>query len=387
MTVVLVDTNWKDFLPVSYTRPVSHLRCGILKLHEKWEKLLNVDSVAVSEEYLNNKFFKEVKGRTLIINSKVIPNNNLIDSIHCLKDKEILTSGETWLAICSEDGFDQDKWKSAKPIIYSGNYTALQSWWDLYKQNGSEIEKDFALITKGRFSKPLSDSNTLIGSLDKIFLEEGAYVEGCTLNTKLGCIYIGKKVEVMEGSCIRGGFSVLEESKIKLGSKIYGPTSIGPKCRVGGEVKNSVFQGYSNKSHDGYLGNSVIGEWVNLGADTNCSNLKNTFSTAKVWSCNEGRMIDSGERFIGCCIGDFSKTGINTMINTASLIGVNSNVFGSGFQKKRIASFSWGENEQFTFSKAWEINKNIASMIGEELNDKDYLILQGIHSNHLGFNL
>lgn len=387
MNIVLVDTNWKTFLPVSFTRPVSHLRCGILKLYEKWEKLLNADSVAVSEEYLNNKFFKEVEGTTLIVNSKVLPNYDLIHAIKCLKDKEILTSGESWIAIRSDDGFDRDKWKNAEPIIYSHEYTILNSWWDLYKENGSEIEKDFALITKGRNSQPLSSSNTLIGSLDKIFIEEGAYIEGCVLNTKLGCIYIGKRAEVMEGSCIRGGFSLLEESKIKLSSKIYGPTSIGPKCRVGGEVKNSIFQGYSNKSHDGYLGNSVIGEWVNLGADTNCSNLKNTFSKAKVWSCNEGKMIDSGETFIGCCIGDFSKTGINTMINTASLIGVNSNVFGSGFQKKHIASFSWGESDQFKLSKAWSINQNIALMAGEELNDKDYLVLKGVHSHHLRFNL
>jgi UDP-N-acetylglucosamine diphosphorylase/glucosamine-1-phosphate N-acetyltransferase len=387
MNVVLVDTNWEEFLPVSYTRPVSHLRCGILKLHEKWEKLLNAHSVSVSEEYLNNKFFEEVEETTLVVNSKVLPDSSLINAIEHLKDKEILTSGETWLAIRSDDGFDKNIWKNAEPIIYSDDYTTLESWWDLYKQNGSEIEKDFVLITRGRNSKALPISNTLIGPLNKVFIEEDAYIEGCMLNTNAGSIYIGKKAEVMEGSCIRGGFSLSEESKIKLGSKIYGPTSIGPKCRIGGEVKNSVFQGYSNKSHDGYLGNSVIGEWVNLGADTNCSNLKNTFSTAKVWSCSEGKMIDSGERFIGCCIGDFSKTGINTMINTASVIGVNSNVFGAGFQKKHVASFSWGENESYALAKAWEVNKNIASMIDEELSDHDYLILKDVHYNYLRFNL
>ena len=387
MNVVLVDTNWVDFLPVTYTRPVSHLRCGVLKLYEKWEKLLNANSISVSEEYLNKKFFEEVEGTALVVNSKVLPDSNLINAIEQLKDKEILTSGKTWLAIRSEDGFDRNEWKNAEPVIYPNEYTTIESWWDLYKQNGLEIEKDFAMITKGRSSKALSESNTLIGPLSKIFIEDGAYIEGCTLNTNLGSIYIGKNSEVMEGSCIRGGFSLLDESKIKLGSKIYGPTSIGPKCRVGGEVKNSIFQGYSNKSHDGYLGNSVIGEWVNLGANTDCSNLKNTFSTAKVWSCNKGDMIDSGERFIGCCIGDFSKTGINTMINTASLIGVNSNVFGAGFQKKHVASFSWGENESYTLAKAWDVNKNIALMIDEELNDKDYLILKGVHSNYLRFNL
>lgn len=383
MKIVLVDTNWKNFLPVSFTRPVSQLRCGILKVYEKWEKLLNANSVAVSEEYLNKKFFKEVGGSTLIINSKVLPNKNIIEAIQGLEDKEILTSEGTWLAIRSEDGFDQEKWKDAQPITYSGGFSVLENWWDLYKQNGTEIENDFALITQGRNSKPLSSSNTLIGTSDKVFIEEGAYIEGCSLNTDFGSIYIGKNVEVMEGTSIRGGFSVLEESKIKLGAKIYGPTSIGPKCRIGGEVKNSIVQGYSNKSHDGYLGNSVIGEWVNLGAGTNCSNLKNTFSKAKVWSYDGEGMIDSGETFLGCCIGDFSKTGISTMLNTASVVGVNANVFGAGFQKKCIASFSWGVSEIYTLEKAWEVNKNIAQMNGEELSDKDYLILQSIYSSNL----
>ncbi len=383
MKIVLVDTNWKKFLPVSFTRPVSQLRCGILKVYEKWEKLLNANSVAVSEEYLNKKFFKEVEGSTLIINSKVLPNKNIIEAIQGLEDKEILTSEGTWLAIRSEDGFDQEKWKDAKPIVYSGDYSTLENWWDLYKQNGTEIENDFALITQGRNSKPLSSSNTLIGTSDKVFIEDGAYIEGCSLNTDFGSIYIGKNVEVMEGTSIRGGFSVLEESKIKLGAKIYGPTSIGPKCRIGGEVKNSIVQGYSNKSHDGYLGNSVIGEWVNLGAGTNCSNLKNTFSKAKVWSYDGEDMIDSGETFLGCCIGDFSKTGISTMLNTASVVGVNANVFGAGFQNKFIASFSWGVSETYTLEKAWEVNKNIAQMNGEELSDKDYLILQSIYSSNL----
>ena len=387
MKIVLVDTNWKKFLPVSYTRPVSHLRCGILNVYEKWEKLLNANSVAVSEEYLNQKFFEEVEGSVLIINSKVLPNKNLVEAIQGLEDKEILTSEGTWLAIRSENGFDREKWKDAKPVVYSGDYSTLENWWDLYKQNGEEIQNDFVSITEGRKSQPLSASNNLIGSSDRLFIEEGAYLEGCTLNTDFGCIYIGKNVEVMEGSSFRGGFSVLDESKIKLGTKVYGPTSIGPKCRIGGEIKNSIFQGYSNKSHDGYLGNSVIGEWVNLGANTNCSNLKNTFSKAKVWSYDEGKMIDSGETFLGCCIGDFSKTGISTMLNTASVVGVNANVFGSGFQKKIIRSFAWGEGETYALEKAWEVNKNIAQMNGEELSDADYLIVQNIHSSNLDFDL
>lgn len=379
MKIVLVDTNWKKFLPVSFTRPVSQLRCGILKINEKWEKQLGFDSVAMSEEYLNKKYFQDFEGSTIIINSKVLPCEELIKSIKALSNKQILTANGTWLAIKSESGFSQEIWKHSIPVMYNGELTFLEAWWDLYKYNGQEIENDFKLLTEGRETQPLSTSNNLIGPKNKVFIEEGAYIEGATLNTKTGSIYIGKNTEVMEGSIIRGSFSVLNNSKIKLGAKIYGPTSIGPKCRVGGEVKNSIIQGFSNKSHDGYLGNSVLGEWVNLGADTNCSNLKNTFSNAKVWDYETNQLKNSQEMFIGCCIGDYSKTGINTMINTASVIGVNANVFGTGFPSKRVSSFSWGANEAYLFNKAWETNCNIALMEDEELEQADKLILKNIH--------
>ena len=379
MKIVLVDTNWKKFLPVSFTRPVSQLRCGILKINEKWEKQLGFHSVAMSEEYLNKKYFQDFEGSTIIINSKVLPCEELIKSIKALSNKQILTANGTWLAIKSESGFSQEIWKHSTPLMYNGELTFIEAWWDLYKYNGQEIENDFKLLTEGRETKPLSTSNNLIGPKNKVFIEEGAYIEGATLNTKTGSIYIGKNTEVMEGSVIRGGFSVLDNSKIKLGAKIYGPTSIGPKCRVGGEVKNSIIQGFSNKSHDGYLGNSVLGEWINLGADTNCSNLKNTFSNAKVWDYETNQLKNSQEMFIGCCIGDYSKTGINTMINTASVIGVNANVFGAGFPAKRVSSFTWGDNEAYLFNKAWETNCNIALMEGEELEQADKLILKNIH--------
>lgn len=383
MKIVLVDSNWKKFLPVSFTRPVSFLRCGILKIHEKWEKLLELDSVSVSEGYLNQKYFQDFEGGAIIINSKVLPTKDLVESIKALNNKEILTANGTWIAIKSEDGFNQNSWKEATPMIYKEEFKVLEAWWDLFKHNGQEIENDFELITAGRESQSLPESNNLIGPKAKIFIEEGAYIEGCTLNTQTGSIYIGKNSEVMEGSIIRGGFSVLDESKVKLGAKIYGPTSIGPKCRIGGEVKNSIIQGYSNKSHDGYLGNSVLGEWINLGADTNCSNLKNTFAPVKVWDYESKTFQDSGETFLGCCIGDYSKTGINTMLNTASVIGVNANVFGAGFLDKRIPSFSWGETETYNFNKAWEVNMNIAEMNGEILSTADYLILQNVHSHDL----
>ena len=202
MKIVLVDTNWKKFLPVSFTRPISQLRCGILKINEKWEKWIGIESVAVSEGYLNDKYFKKFEGEALIINSSVLPNVELIKAIKNLKNKEILTTNGTWLAIKSEDGFNQDSWEETTPIVYSGNFTTVDAWWDLYKHCGSELENDFNLITEGRTSQKLSSSNTLIGSLEKIFIEEGAYIEGCTLNTNAGVIYIGSNVELMEGCII-----------------------------------------------------------------------------------------------------------------------------------------------------------------------------------------
>lgn len=383
MKIVLVDSNWKKFLPVSFTRPVSHLRCGIVKIYEKWESALELDSVSVSEGYLNSKFFSEFNGAALILNSKFLPNPKYLDAIKNLKDGEMISSTSGWMAIRSDVGFHKANWEGLNPIPYNGEITSLENWWDLYLNNGSEIEKDFNALTHGRTSQALSTSNTIIGDVDQLFIEEGAYIEGATLNTQQGPIYIGKNVEVMEGTVIRGGFSALDGTMVKMGAKIYGPTSVGPKCRVGGEVKNCIIQGYSNKSHDGYLGNSILGEWVNLGADTNCSNLKNTFSSAKVWDYESQSLEPTGETFIGSCFGDYSKTSINSMLNTGTVVGVNSNVFGSGFPPKYIPSFSWGKQDTYQFERAWMVNVNIAEMAGEELSDVDKDILKNVHTNSL----
>jgi len=385
MKTVLVDSNWKKFLPLTYTRPVSHVRCGILKIHEKWDRYLETDSVSVSEDYLNQKFFIEFDGPSLILNSKYLPNASYLEAISSLKNGEMLVGEEGWMAIKSEIGFKKESWEGLVTKKFESDVTVINHWWDLFKVNLEELENDFNLITVNRVSQPLSNTNTLIGDVSHIFIEEGSYLEGCTLNTNAGPIYIGKDVEVMEGAIIRGGFSILDGSKVKLGAKIYGPTSVGPKCRIGGEVKNSIIQGYSNKSHDGYLGNSIVGEWVNLGADTNCSNLKNTFSGAKVWDYETGTLEVSGETFIGACFGDYSKTGINTMINTGTVIGVNANVFGEGFPPKYIPSFSWGKDDVYQFGRAWSVNVNIAKMAGEHLTKIDHDILKNIQENPLEF--
>lgn len=378
MRIVLVDTNWKKFLPLTFTRPVGEIRIGVLKIREKWEYFLNSKSELVSEEYLNKKYFQSFEGGAIVINSKVLPNLSLANSILNLKDKEMLSYNNEWVAIKSDNGFNDKSWEGLKTIQFKGEMVQLNNWWDIYLKNGDQIELDFSLITRNRESKPISATNTIIGDASKIFLEDGVYLEGCTLNTNHGSIYFGKNSEIMEGALIRGGLAVLEESRLKLGVKIYGPTTIGPKSRIGGEVKNCVIQGHSNKSHDGYIGNSVLGEWINLGADTNCSNLKNTFSNAKVWDYETGDYIDSKQQFIGACIGDYSKTGINTMINTASTIGVNVNWFGEGFPPKRIPSFQWGKDGKGDVELCWNVNKNIAKMNSELLTVMDYKILKNV---------
>lgn len=378
MKVVLVDTNWKQFLPLTFTKPVSGLRIGILTLKEKWEHWLQLDSYAVSEDFLNPYFFKEFDGDAIIINSKVLPDAELVKKIQALESKQILTHNGTWVAIKSDVGFSAKSWEGLSATIYTNQITIIENWWDLYKKNGQQIENDFQFLTQKKKSLPLSATNTVIGDENKIFLEKDVYLEGCILNTLEGSIYFGKNTQVMEGSMIRGGFSALNDCKIKMGAKIYGPTSIGPNCRLAGEVKNVIIQGNTNKSHDGYLGNAVLGEWINLGADTNASNLKNTFSEAKVWSYQNNAFENSNENFIGCCIGDFSKTGINTMLNTGTTVGVNSNVFGANFPNKYIPSFSWGNTETYDFEKAWQVNNQIAEMGGKKLPQYLKNILQHV---------
>jgi UDP-N-acetylglucosamine diphosphorylase/glucosamine-1-phosphate N-acetyltransferase len=238
-------------------------------------------------------------------------------------------------------------------------------------------------LTKGRKSQPLNNSCRNIGK-GKIFIEEGASANDTTFNTTTGCIYIGKDAEVMEGSVVRGPFALCEHSVLKMSSKIYGATTIGPHSKVGGEVNNSVVFGYSNKAHDGFLGNSVIGEWCNLGADTNNSNLKNNYANVKLWNYSGENFIDTGLQFCGLIMGDHSKCGINTMFNTGTVAGVSSNIFGSGFPRNFIPSFSWGGAQGFTtyrFEHAIETAQLVMQRRNTELTDNDKDILKYIFDN------
>ena len=256
----------------------------------------------------------------------------------------------------------------------------VETTWDIFSKNGAAIKADFDLITKNRTSAPIPEKTVAFNS-EAIFIEEGAKLPLCVLNATDGPIYIGKNAEIMEGSMVRGPFALCEESTLKMGTKIYGSTTVGPHSKVGGEVNNSVFFGYSNKGHDGFLGNSVIGEWCNLGADTNNSNLKNNYAEVRLWSYETENFAKTGLQFCGLMMGDHSKCGINTMFNTGTVVGVSANIFGSGFPRNFIPSFSWGGAKGFTTyltSKAFEVAKVVMLRRGIELSEQESAILEHV---------
>ena len=343
--ILFDDASRNNLLPLSFTRPIADIRIGILTIREKWEKYLNSKTSSLTEEYLSEKFPIAIKSNNYLINSSIFPNEQIIDEIHALKPNQALSAGDYIIAYnIKEEDFENigdDSLANYEEIVLKSQHTKLNNIWDIFVLNGEEIAKDFELLTKGRKSVAISTTNKTAGE-NQIFIEEGAKVEFSILNATEGPIYIGKDAEIMEGCLVKGPFALCENAILKMGAKIYGGTTIGPFSKVGGEINNVVILGYSNKAHDGFLGNSVIGEWCNLGADTNTSNLKNTYEDVKLWNYPLQTFINTGLQFCGLIMGDHSKCGINTMFNTGTVVGVNANVFGSGFQRNFIPSFSWG---------------------------------------------
>ncbi len=390
INVVLFDAEaYKALLPLTFTRPVSELRVGITTITEKWQSTFNKNISYYSQDYLSEKYPLKIEKDNLFINGAVLPTPKLIHYLENLKMKEILFCGDSIIAIRMDkndatllrdrENFDDFSYKE---VGGGESFFKINNLWDLFQKNGDAIQADFKRITKGRKSAPLSKSNTVIGD-GCIFIEEGAKVEASILNTTQGDIYIGKNAEIMEGCLVRGPFALGEHSVLKMGAKIYGATTIGKHCKVGGEVSNSIFISYSNKAHDGFLGNSVIGEWCNIGADTNNSNLKNNYSNVKIWNYEYGKFADSGSQFCGLFMGDHSKVGINTMFNTGTVVGVSSNVFGGGFPRVFIPSFSWGGSSGFStykIDKSLETAKAMMMRRGLKLDDKDINILNHIYS-------
>jgi UDP-N-acetylglucosamine diphosphorylase/glucosamine-1-phosphate N-acetyltransferase len=353
MNYILFDDYSRfNLLPFTYTKPVCELRIGILTIREKWESYLNTQLSFHTQAYLSKKYPLTNGDDNLFINGKVSPTVELLNLINQLEPGACIKKGNDLLAYRSNhtDGFDAEALllKAKETDI---DYISIKNVWDIFSKNDAAIKQDFEKITKGRTSQPLSVTNTVIGNPELVFLEEGALAEACIFNTKAGPIYIGKQAEVMEGSAVRGPFSLGEHSILKLNAKVYGATSIGPHSKVGGEISNSVVQGYSNKGHDGFLGNSVLGEWCNLGADTNNSNLKNNYGNVKLFNYKKEEMIDTGLQFCGLMMGDHSKCGINTMFNTGTVVGVGANIFGGGFPPTHVPSFAWGGAESMEVYK------------------------------------
>ncbi len=382
MNVVLFDEEevWKQLLPFTFTKPVSELRLGIFTLREKWAAHLDYPCYSLSREYLREKYPAEIEADNFFINSKLMPDGNLVEAIMELHPDSALIAGKTILAYRGQYRKPAET-SALKTISYTKEYNSIEQVWDLFQKCGKWIEADLQIISKKRKSQALSSSVTVIGDRSRVYLEEGAKAEACILNTTNGSIYIGKDAEIMEGSVVRGPFALGEHSALKLCSKIYGPTSIGPHCKVGGEVNNSVIMGYSNKAHDGFLGNSVLGEWCNLGADTNNSNLKNNYANVNLYSYNTHKLENTGLQFCGLIMGDHSKSGINTMFNTGTVVGVGCNIYGGGFPPTHIPSFSWGGSEglqDYKLEKLFETAERVFERRGLVFGDVDKNILRKI---------
>lgn len=374
MKILLHDNELHArFAPLTLTRPLGDIRMGIMTNTERW-KLISPDANIFfeTENYLTSKF-PSTKEPDLHINAGLIPNEEVAAAILNLGENDQLWFGNNWLA---KKGIGSNKvnFTGEAPLI-------ITQRWHLYQMNDVALRSDFNLITAGRNSQKLSSTNTVIGDPSMIFLEEGAVVEAAILNTKTGPIYVGKDAEIMEGSVVRGPLAMCEYSALKLSAKVYGATTLGPHCKVGGEVNNVVFQAYSNKGHDGFLGNALIGEWCNLGADTNTSNLKNNYGNVSTYSYEAGAEVKTDIQFMGVCMGDHSKCGINTMFNTATVVGVSSNIYGAGFPDKYVPSFSWGgadETVPFRFDKAVEYANNMMARRGLQLTEAEIAILRHI---------
>lgn len=365
MSIILADAGWHlHLLPLTWTRPVGQLRPGILRISEGWYVRSGLSVGHRTEGYLSSAFTLPLEPAHWEVDASLFPTEQLVSAVMDLRPGQVLVQDGRSLAFGAEGKGAPSLVDWANPpgflkhVPFAGEVIRFTKPWHLFQHCGKAIAHDFALLTEGRRSERLGALNTVIGDPNQIFLEEGAVVEASILNTRNGPIYIGKGAEVMEGCMLRGPIVLGDHAQLKMGAKVYGPSAFGPECRVGGEVSNSVILGYSNKGHDGFLGNSVLGEWCNLGADTNTSNLKNTYGSVQVWSGSEKAMVDSGLQFCGLLMGDHSKSGINTMFNTGTVVGVAANVFGGGFPPKHIPGFSWGGAEGF---ETYEIERALST--------------------------
>lgn len=389
--IILFDDHIRDrLLPLTFTRPIGELRIGALTIREKWERWMNMPVSFITQDYLAEKYPIDDGEENLIVNGSVLPSPQLCTLLRQMDFREAFLDGDELIAAkLSANQLDQlmedeDFGELRGFDLEDTEFVQIKHLWDLFLHNGYAVEQDFELLTRERDSEALPGSNQLIGDPARLFIEAGARVEGSVINVNPGPVYIGRNAQVMEGCLLRGGLCIGEGAKLRMGARIYGPTTIGPYCQAGGEIKNAVFQANSNKSHDGYLGNSVIGEWCNLGAGTNASNLKNTFSEVKLWSYHQEDFEATGQPFCGLFMGDHSKCSINTMFNTGTVVGVSANIFGDGFPPRFVPSFSWGGAggmQTFRTDKAFETIENMMRLRELELDVQDRLILLRIYED------
>ena len=383
MGIIFFDgTARQTLLPLTFTRPVANLRIGMLTIAEKWQRYLNQPFSYLTQDYLQTKFPLIIEDQNLLINGSVCPDENLLEAVNKLQEGEVLKQKEFIIAAkvkASDVKNFQTINASFTGINYVSAFVKISYPEDIFSKNDEELRKDFALLTKGKTSAAISQTNTILG--DDFFAEEGAAAECATFNTRLGPVYLSKNSEVFEGANIRGSFFLGECSQVKMGAKIYSGTTVGPHCTVGGEIKNSVIWGNSSKGHEGYLGNSVFGEWCNIGADSNNSNLKNTYAKVKLWDYSTQKLRNTNLQFCGLIMADHAKCGINTMFNTGTVVGVSANVFGAGYPPKFIPDFCWGginDTKIYAIKKALETAKLVFERTNRSFGEAEAEILKHI---------
>ncbi len=378
MNVILFDPPAirENLLPFTFTRPVAKIRVGILTIDEKWAHWLKATPSFNTQPYLQKKFPLTAGNDNLLINGALCPDENIVAAINALDQNQVLIKDKMILAARQNDIASL---ADCTPIAYEQTVTIINHVWEIFQKNASQLKIDFHLLTKGRTSAGIDDKHTIVYGEENIFIEEGVTIRAAILNAETGPIYLGKNSMVEEGSIIRGSFSLGEGSSVNIGAKLRGDITVGPFSKVGGEISNSVIFGYSNKAHDGFLGNSVIGEWCNFGADSNTSNLKNNYDNIKLWNHAQQEFINTGNQFCGLMMGDHSKCGINTMFNSGTVVDVSSNIFGAGFPRNYIPSFSWGGPgglATYQFDKALETAARVMKRRGIQLDaiEKEILL-------------
>ena len=381
MNYILFDVPSRNaLLPFTFTRPVADILIGIMTIRKKWEMRLGSTTTTLTEEYLSEKYPMVELEENVMINASFLANDALAELVSNLGHNQAIFKGDEVIAFYTSEEQEEVDFDAYEIIEYNGDCITIEHTWDIFSKNDAAIREDFEYLTEDRKSQPIPKSVNVIAP-EYIFIEEGAKLEFVTLNASTGPIYIGRDAEIMEGSTIRGPFALCDDASVKMGSKVYGATTVGPHSRIGGEVKNAVLFANSNKGHEGYLGDSVIGEWCNMGADTNNSNLKNNYEEVKLWSYETERFAKTGLQFCGLMMGDHSKCGINTMFNTGTVIGVSANIFGTGFPRNFIPSFSWGGAAGFTTYltvKAFETARLVMNRRGLEFDEREAAILEHV---------